>query len=119
MQSVIPQAAAPEAVSTPGAVTTFHELNLSPALKGQLDALGFVTPTPVQAIAIPHGLEGKDVLACAMTGSGKTAAFGLPLIERLSVEAKKRGPRALILTPTRELAAQVTSRQKRRVILPS
>jgi len=126
MQSVIPQAAAPEAVSTPGAVTTFHELNLSPALKGQLDVLGFVTPTPVQAIAIPHGLEGKDVLATAQTGTGKTLAFLLPIVQRLMNQARPRPvdadahpairvepakaprhPAVLILLPTRELALQV------------
>jgi len=68
--------------------------------------LGFTRPTPIQEQAIPPALEGKDVLACAMTGSGKTAAFALPILHRLM--AKKRGTtRALVLTPTRELAAQI------------
>jgi ATP-dependent RNA helicase RhlE len=89
-------------------VVSFDDFSLSPALRRNLERLNFSVPTPIQCDAIPPALEGKDVLACAMTGSGKTAAFGLPLIERLSVEPKKRGPRALILTPTRELAAQVT-----------
>jgi len=126
MQSVKPQAAAPEAISTPDTVTTFHELNLSPALKGQLDALGFITPTPVQATAIPHGLAGKDVLATAQTGTGKTLAFLLPIVQRLMNQARPRPvdpdahpalraepykaprhPAVLILLPTRELALQV------------
>ncbi len=68
--------------------------------------LGFTRPTPIQTEAIPPAVEGKDVLACAMTGSGKTAAFGLPILNRLI--SKPRGvTRALILTPTRELAAQI------------
>ena len=89
-------------------MVSFDDFSLSPAIRRNLERLNFSTPTPIQCDAIPPALEGKDVLACAMTGSGKTAAFGLPLIERLSVEPKKRGPRALILTPTRELAAQVS-----------
>ncbi len=74
-------------------------------LKGVSD-LGFTRPTPIQQDTIPPAMEGRDVLACAMTGSGKTAAFVLPILHRLS--GKKRGAtRALILTPTRELAAQI------------
>ncbi|MCA9320886.1 MAG: DEAD/DEAH box helicase, partial [Planctomycetes bacterium] len=69
--------------------------------------LGFQKPTPIQAEAIPFALEGRDLLACAMTGSGKTAAFLLPTIQRLLDSPRKKGPRALIITPTRELAAQV------------
>jgi ATP-dependent RNA helicase RhlE len=86
----------------------FDDFGLSPALRRNLERLNFSVPTPIQRDAIPPALAGHDVLACAMTGSGKTAAFGLPSIERLSREPKKRGPRALVLTPTRELAAQVT-----------
>ena len=68
--------------------------------------MGFTRPTPIQQDAIPPAIEGRDVLACAMTGSGKTAAFVLPILHRLM--GKKRGvTRALILTPTRELAAQI------------
>src|SRR5713226_9402745 len=68
--------------------------------------MGFSRPTPIQKDAIPPAIEGRDVLACAMTGSGKTAAFVLPILNRLM--ASKRGvTRALIVTPTRELAAQI------------
>jgi ATP-dependent RNA helicase RhlE len=85
--------------------TGFGELGLSAELLRAVEELGFVRATPVQAAAIPAGLEGRDVVACAMTGSGKTAAFLLPIVQRLA--AKPRGrTRALILSPTRELAAQ-------------
>ena len=85
---------------------SFHDLGLHPDLLRGVQELGFKRPTPIQARAIPPGLEGKDVLACAMTGSGKSAAFLLPILQRLM--GKKRGAtRALILTPTRELAAQI------------
>jgi ATP-dependent RNA helicase RhlE len=74
-------------------------------LRGVRD-MGFTRPTPIQNDAIPPAMEGRDILACAMTGSGKTAAFVLPILHRLS--GKKRGvTRALVLTPTRELAAQI------------
>jgi ATP-dependent RNA helicase RhlE len=84
----------------------FTKLNLHPSLLSGIKELGFTRPTPVQAEAIPPALEGKDVLACAMTGSGKTIAFLLPILQKLI--SKPRGTtRALILTPTRELAAQI------------
>jgi ATP-dependent RNA helicase RhlE len=84
----------------------FSKLNLHPSLLAGIKELGFAKPTPIQAEAIPPALEGKDVLACAMTGSGKTVAFLLPILQKLI--AKPRGTtRALILTPTRELAAQI------------
>jgi ATP-dependent RNA helicase RhlE len=84
----------------------FSKLNLHPSLLAGIRELGFAKPTPIQAEAIPPALEGKDVLACAMTGSGKTVAFLLPILQKLI--AKPRGKtRALILTPTRELAAQI------------
>ncbi len=84
----------------------FASLKLHPSLLQGIRELGFVRPTPIQADAIPPALEGKDVLACAMTGSGKTAAFLLPILHQLV--ARPRGTtRALILTPTRELAAQI------------
>jgi ATP-dependent RNA helicase RhlE len=84
----------------------FSHLQLHPDLLRGLKDLGFHRPTPIQADAIPPALEGRDVLACAMTGSGKTAAFLLPILHRLMT--KPRGTtRALILTPTRELAAQI------------
>src|SRR3982750_1400928 len=84
----------------------FTSLKLHPSLQKGLKELGFQRPTPIQAEAIPAGLEGRDVLACAMTGSGKTAAFLLPILNQLI--GKPRGKtRALVVTPTRELAAQI------------
>jgi ATP-dependent RNA helicase RhlE len=88
------------------ATSSFDSLGLSPLLLKALAEQEFVTPTPVQQQAIPAALEGRDVLGSAATGSGKTAAFMLPIIQRLS--AKPRGgTRALVLAPTRELAAQI------------
>jgi ATP-dependent RNA helicase RhlE len=85
---------------------TFQKLGLHPDLLRGVHELGFTRPTPIQERAIPPALLGRDVLACAMTGSGKSAAFLLPILNRLI--GKKRGvTRALILTPTRELAAQI------------
>src|SRR5437868_3509295 len=91
---------------------SFDNLGLSPILNHNLHELGYRVPTPVQAKAIPLALEGRDVLGSAQTGTGKTAAFGLPMIERLlihtaGIELVSRKPRALVLTPTRELALQV------------
>jgi ATP-dependent RNA helicase RhlE len=90
---------------------SFDTLGLSPALLRALEEQGYTEPTPVQAAAIPVVLAGHDLMAGAQTGTGKTAAFALPLLERLYPEGKRmplaRRPRALILTPTRELAAQV------------
>jgi ATP-dependent RNA helicase RhlE len=83
--------------------TTFH---LHPDLLKGIRELGFARPTPIQADAIPPGMAGRDVLACAQTGSGKTAAFLLPILHRL-IGRPRRTTRALILTPTRELAAQI------------
>src|SRR3982750_77621 len=84
----------------------FTSLKLHPSLQKGLKELGFQRPTPIQAEAIPAALEGRDILACAMTGSGKTAAFLLPILHHLI--GKPRGTtRALVLTPTRELAAQI------------
>jgi ATP-dependent RNA helicase RhlE len=89
---------------------TFETLGLSPALLRALAENGLTTPTPIQAQAIPFALSGQDVLGGAQTGTGKTAAFGLPLLQRLSKltpAAGPRKPRALVLVPTRELAEQV------------
>lgn len=83
----------------------FSELELSPALQQQLAHANFIHPTPVQAAAIPPALEGRDVLATAQTGTGKTLSFLIPLIERLPSAGK--GATALVLLPTRELAMQV------------
>jgi ATP-dependent RNA helicase RhlE len=84
----------------------FSELTLSPGLKDRLLAARFTTPTPVQAAAIPQALEGKDVLATAQTGTGKTLAFLIPMIEKL-LKHGTPGIMALVLVPTRELAMQV------------
>jgi ATP-dependent RNA helicase RhlE len=84
----------------------FSGFGLDPGIQRALRELGFPRPTPVQKDAIPPALAGRDILACAMTGSGKTAAFLLPIVQRLMT--KRRGvTRALVLTPTRELAAQI------------
>jgi ATP-dependent RNA helicase RhlE len=88
----------------PAVASAFAALGLSERSLAALAAAGFTTPTPVQAQAIPPGLEGRDVIGCAATGTGKTAAFLLPIIERLGGQ---RGHRALILAPTRELVIQI------------
>ena len=87
----------------------FTALGLSPRTTGPLARLGYETPTDVQSQTIPVALQGKDVLARAQTGTGKTAAFGLPMIERLAAADHGQGPkpRGLVLVPTRELALQV------------
>jgi ATP-dependent RNA helicase RhlE len=90
--------------------TGFESLGLSPALLRALAENNYLTPTPIQLEAIPLAMAGHDLLGGAQTGTGKTAAFGLPLLQRLSKETPPNGarkPRALILTPTRELAVQV------------
>jgi ATP-dependent RNA helicase RhlE len=84
----------------------FSHFKLHPDLLRGLKDLGFSRPTPIQADAIPPAMAGRDVLACAMTGSGKTAAFLLPILHRL-VDRPRGTTRALVLTPTRELAAQI------------
>jgi len=86
----------------------FSELAISPSLKERLNTLGFSTPTPVQAAAIPQALQGKDVIAAAQTGTGKTLAFLIPVIEKWS-QQKPQGIAALVLVPTRELAMQVVA----------
>ncbi|MEE2524840.1 DEAD/DEAH box helicase [Hyphobacterium sp. HN65] len=89
-------------------MTTFADLGLGQKILDALEAVGYKEPTPIQAGAIPPALAGKDVLGIAQTGTGKTASFTLPLIEKLSKgRAKARMPRSLILSPTRELAAQI------------
>ena len=86
----------------------FSELNLSPSLKERLAAARFSTPTPVQAASIPQALEGKDVIATAQTGTGKTLAFLIPVMEKLFAPGAA-GISALVLVPTRELAMQVVA----------
>ncbi|MEN8727425.1 MAG: DEAD/DEAH box helicase, partial [Sulfurovum sp.] len=89
---------------------SFTNLGLSEPLLKSIKEQGYDTPTPIQQKAIPVVIEGKDVLAAAQTGTGKTAGFTLPLLERLAQtqpNLQKKQIRALVLTPTRELAAQV------------
>jgi ATP-dependent RNA helicase RhlE len=86
---------------------TFKDFDLSAAINRALEEKGYQNPTPIQKEAIPHILSGKDVLGSAQTGTGKTAAFCIPVLERLSQNKTNKGIRALILTPTRELAIQV------------
>ena len=98
-----PSGGRPQARSPQGAFG-----DLTSELQRAVAAEGYVTPTPIQEQCIPHLLEGRDLLGCAQTGTGKTAAFVLPLLQRLSADSLRlqRGtPRALILAPTRELAA--------------
>ncbi|WP_373740253.1 DEAD/DEAH box helicase [Neisseria sp.] len=87
----------------------FADLNLDKNILSALQSEGYETPTPIQAQSIPHALERRDIMASAQTGSGKTAAFLLPVLQHLTRRSEKpgKGPRALVLTPTRELAAQV------------
>ena len=82
---------------------SFHNLGLDAPILKVLDRLQFHTPTPIQAQAIPDGLKGEDIIGVAQTGTGKTLAFSLPIIQRLI----RHGGRGLILLPTRELALQV------------
>ncbi|MDZ4309242.1 MAG: DEAD/DEAH box helicase [Cypionkella sp.] len=89
-------------------MTKFSDLALDPRVLKAVAEAGYETPTPIQAQAIPHALQGKDVLGIAQTGTGKTASFVLPMITLLGQgRAKARMPRSLVLAPTRELAAQV------------
>lgn len=87
----------------------FQDLKLIEPLLRNVRAEGYTEPTPIQAQAIPHVLAGKDLIGCAQTGTGKTAAFALPILQRLATHAQsqKRGVRVLVLSPTRELATQI------------
>ena len=88
---------------------TFHDLNLLPQLLRAVDELGYAAPSPIQAAAIPPVLKGGDLIGCAQTGTGKTAAFAIPILQQLRgrVDKRHRPIRALVLTPTRELALQI------------
>jgi ATP-dependent RNA helicase RhlE len=91
-------------------ITTFTSLGISRPLIRALDQRGYTHPSPIQAGAIPTLLKGRDLIGCAQTGTGKTAAFALPILQRLEKRTRQRtrgAPRALVLTPTRELALQV------------
>jgi ATP-dependent RNA helicase RhlE len=95
--------------------TQFKDLNLLPSIIKALDTKGYTTPTPIQGKSIPHLLKGRDLLGVAQTGTGKTAAFSLPIINRLAknkVKLRPRQVRTLILTPTRELATQIDDNVK-------
>ncbi|PZN28208.1 MAG: ATP-dependent RNA helicase, partial [Proteobacteria bacterium] len=92
-------------------VTAFHALLPNPALLTALDEAGYESPSPIQAATIPHLLAGTDVVGQAQTGTGKTAAFALPLLSR--IEVHRRAPQALVLVPTRELAMQVAEAFRR------
>ena len=86
-------------------LTGFDEMNLSPSVFSVLKDVGYQTPTPIQSLTIPHLIQGKDLLGQARTGTGKTAAFAMPLLSRIDLDNKR--PQVLVLTPTRELAIQV------------
>ncbi|HXU62835.1 MAG TPA: DEAD/DEAH box helicase, partial [Polyangia bacterium] len=97
-------------VSATVPTTSFDSLGLVDPLVRAVTGAGYQTPTPIQSQAIPHLMEGRDLMGCAQTGTGKTAAFALPILDRLSRTPRatdRRGPRALILAPTRELALQI------------
>ena len=88
---------------------SFDQLGLGPDILRAVADAGYTAATPIQAQAIPIVLQGRDVLGCAQTGTGKTASFTLPMIEALSKgRARARMPRSLVLTPTRELATQIS-----------
>ncbi len=89
---------------------TFADFDFLPEIHQALEEVGYSTPTPIQAQAIPHLLEGRDLLGCAQTGTGKTAAFALPILHQLGLQRRRsvpNTPRVLILAPTRELALQI------------
>jgi len=91
-------------------ITSFSQLDIIDPIRRALSTEGYTVPTPIQAQAIPLLLAGRDLLGCAQTGTGKTAAFAIPILTRLAGTARReglRGPRALVLAPTRELASQI------------
>jgi ATP-dependent RNA helicase RhlE len=98
------------ASSSPSGPRLFASLGLLPSLLKAVTDEGYTVPTPIQLQAIPPLLEGRDLLGCAQTGTGKTAAFLLPVLQRLTQAPRKDGIRALVLAPTRELAAQIGER---------
>ena len=89
---------------TPSEIT-FNDLKLSPDVLKGLEKVGYEKPSPIQAEIIPHVIEGRDVLGQAQTGTGKTAAFALPVLSKIDLSQKN--PQVLVLAPTRELAIQV------------
>ena len=94
---------------------TFKELNLLPEILRAVEEMGYEKPTPIQERAIPEAVKGRDVLGCAQTGTGKTAAFSIPILQQIHESRPEKGRkqiRSLILTPTRELAAQIGDKVK-------
>src|ERR1700757_2700422 len=85
----------------------FSQLGLAPAQVRTCESLGYTEPTPIQRQAIPIALSGRDLIGCAETGTGKTAAFLLPIIQKISNKSALRHLRVLVLAPTRELALQI------------
>jgi superfamily II DNA/RNA helicase len=88
-------------------IRSFNDLALSAPMLDAVTQAQYETPTPIQARAIPPALAGRDLIGCAQTGTGKTAAFAIPIIERLCASRPAAGARALVLAPTRELALQI------------
>ncbi|VAX18926.1 DEAD-box ATP-dependent RNA helicase DeaD (= CshA) [hydrothermal vent metagenome] len=95
-----------EPAPAPSKEAYFADFSLGWELDKALDKMGYKTPTPIQAMAIGHGLKGRDIIGQARTGTGKTAAFALPILAKIS-DRRPRYPKALILAPTRELASQI------------
>jgi ATP-dependent RNA helicase RhlE len=85
---------------------SFESFNLQPSVMAGVQALGYITPTPIQEQTIPAIMQGRDVIGLAQTGTGKTAAFALPILQ-ISTQGKRGQLRALVISPTRELAEQI------------
>lgn len=100
-------------VETPPDMESFDELDLSPIMRQSLVEAAYTTPSPIQAALIPHALNGTDVIGQARTGTGKTAAFSIPILEQLDSLEDCRDPQAIIIVPTRELADQVAGEAAR------
>jgi ATP-dependent RNA helicase DeaD len=107
------QKPSPENGSQAAPAARFDELGLSETMLAALESVAYEHPTPVQAGIIPVALAGKDVLGQARTGTGKTAAFAIPILEKLEQASRGHQPRALVLVPTRELAVQVRDEVER------
>src|SRR5687767_7619581 len=103
--ATLPIARVPLSTDPAAASLTFRDLVLAEPVVRALNDVGYESPTPIQAATIPHMLEGTDIVGQAQTGTGKTAAFALPILSRIDVQ--QRSPQALVLVPTRELAIQV------------
>ncbi|KAI5649018.1 hypothetical protein M9H77_35023 [Catharanthus roseus] len=106
---------APNSIAAPAPIESFNDMNLHPSIMKDIAFHGYTTPTPIQAQAMPIALSGRDLLGCAETGSGKTAAFSIPMIQHCLAQPPIRrgdGPLALVLAPTRELAQQIEKEVK-------